>query len=130
MAEKILMVDTPLLTDYFRKTDTPKSRLVLLSEQFEKLAISSVTEFEAYSGASSSQLNFWNELLDEFKVYPFDSKAAHMAVEIQQSLKQVRRTIEKADLFIATTAVANNLPLDTLNRKHFGNISRLLLLYS
>jgi predicted nucleic acid-binding protein len=49
MAEKILMVDTPLLTDYFRKTDTPKSRLVLLSEQFEKLAISSVTEFEVYS---------------------------------------------------------------------------------
>ncbi len=102
------MVDTPLLTDYFRKTDTPKSRLVLLSEQFEKLAISSVTEFEVYSGASSSQLNFWNELLDEFKVYPFDSKAAHMAVEIQQSLKQVRRTIEKADFFIASTAVANN----------------------
>jgi predicted nucleic acid-binding protein len=32
-----------------------------------------------------------------------------MAVEIQQSLKQVRRTIEKADFFIASTAVANNL---------------------
>ena len=79
-----------------------------------QLAISSVTEFEIYSGAASSQLTFWNELLSEIIVLPFDSKAAHIAAEIQQELKKIRKTVEKADLFIAATAISNNLSLDTL----------------
>jgi tRNA(fMet)-specific endonuclease VapC len=122
------MVDTSLVIDYFRKTDKSKTRLVQLSLQFEQLAISSVTEFEVYSGATSAQLAFWNELLSEILVFPFDSKAAHTAVEIQQALKKLRKTIDKADLFIA--AAANQLPLDTLNRKHFDNIPSLTLLNS
>lgn len=71
---------------------------------------------------------FWNELLSEIVVLPFDSKAAHIAVERQRDLKKQRKTIEKADLFIAATAVANGLSLDTLNRKHFDLIRQLSLL--
>lgn len=122
------MVDTSLLIDYFRKTDKPKARLVELSKRFEQLAISSVTEFEVYSGATHTQLTFWSELLFEILVFPFDSKAAHIAVEIYQDLKRQRKIIDKADLFIAATAVANGLSLDTLNRKHFDNIKQLILL--
>jgi tRNA(fMet)-specific endonuclease VapC len=128
MADEILMVDTTLLIDYFRKKDKSKTRLVQRSIQFPQLAISSVTEFEVYSGATSSQLDFWNKLLAEILVFPFDSKAAQAAILIQQDLKKIRKTIEKADLFIAATAVANNLPLDSLNRKHFDKIERLNLL--
>jgi tRNA(fMet)-specific endonuclease VapC len=122
------MIDTSLLIDYFRKTDKFKTRLVQLSQQFDGLAISSVTQFEVYSGATSAQLNFWNELLAEIIVLPFDSKASHIAVDIQRNLKRLRETIEKADLFIAATAVANELTLDTLNRKHFDKIPQLALL--
>ena len=74
------------------------------------------------------QLTFWNELLSEFLVLPFDSSAAHIAVDIQRDQKKLRKSIEKADLFIAAIAVANGLPLDTLNRKHFDKIERLTLL--
>ena len=122
------MIDTTLLIDYFRKTDKSKSRLVQLSEQFDQLAISTVTEFEVYSGATEAQLAFWTELLSEILVLPFDSQAAHMAVEIQRDLKKLRKTIEKADLFIAATVVANGLTLETLNRKHFDKIKQLTLL--
>ena len=122
------MIDTTLLIDYFRKTDKPKARLVQLSQQFEQLAISSVTEFEVYSGATPAQLQFWQELLSEIVVLPFDSKAAHVAVDVHQELKRLRKTIDKADLFIAATAIANNLTLDTLNRKHFDKIGQLALL--
>lgn len=124
------MVDTSLLIDYFRRTDKSRTRLVQLSEQVDQLAIASVTEFEIYSGATSAQLPFWNELLSEIIVFPFDGKAAHVAVEIQRDLKKQRRTIEKADLFIAATAVANELALDTLNRRHFEYIRQLTLLDS
>ena len=122
------MIDTTLLIDYFRKTDKSKSKLVQLSERFDQLAISTVTEFEVYSGATVTQLTFWNELLSEILVLPFDSPAAHIAVEIQRDLKKLRKSIEKADLFIAATAVANGLTLDTLNRKHFDKIKQLTLL--
>lgn len=128
MADRILMVDTSLLIDYFRKTDKSNARLVQLSERFEQLAISSVTEFKVYSGATSMQLLFWNELLSEVLVFPFDSKAAHIAVEILQKLKKQRKSFKKADLLIAATAVANGLSMDTLNRKHFDNIEQLTLI--
>lgn len=67
-------------------------------------------------------------MLSEVLVLPFDSNAAHIAVEIQRDLKKLRWTIEKADLFIAATSVANGLTLDTLNRKHFDKIKQLTLL--
>ncbi len=130
MADKILMIDTGLLIDYFRKTDKSNAKLVQLSKRFEKLAISSVTEFEIYSGATPSQLTFWNELLSEIIVLPFDSKAAHIAAQVQQDLKKIRRTIEKADLFIAATAIANDLRLNTFNLKHFEKIKNLTLFVS
>ncbi|GAB3918512.1 type II toxin-antitoxin system VapC family toxin [Larkinella terrae] len=123
-------LDTSILIDYFRKTDKSKTRLVRLSQRFEQLCISSVTEFEIYSGANPQQLGFWNQLLDNSSVYPFDSQASKVAVDIQQDLKRLRKTIDKADLFIAATAVANNLILDTLNRKHFDQIAKLTLLDS
>jgi tRNA(fMet)-specific endonuclease VapC len=127
MADKPLMIDTTLLIDYFLKTDKTKSRLVQLSQQFDQLAISTITEFEVYSGATEAQLPFWTELLSEILVLSFDSKAAHIAVEIQRDLKRLRKTIEKADLFIAATAVANDLIFDTLNRKHFDQIGQLII---
>ena len=128
MADKIIMVDTTILIDYFRKTDKSKTRFVELSMRFEKFCISSVTQFEVYSGATIKQLDFWNELLKNIEIFPFDSKAAHLAVDIQQDLKAIRKSIDKADLFIAATAVSNTITLDTLNRKHFDKIHQLSLL--
>ena len=39
-------------------------------------------------------------------------------------------TIDKPDLFIAVTAIANGLQFDTLNIKHFTHIDKLILLDS
>jgi predicted nucleic acid-binding protein len=127
MADKRLLIDTSLLIDYFRSRDKNNSRLVQLSKQFDRLFISSITEFEVYSGATPGQLGFWRQLLLEIQVLPFDSKAAHSAAAIQQNLKKSRKSIDKADLFIAATAMSNNLRLDTLNRRHFESIEHLAL---
>jgi tRNA(fMet)-specific endonuclease VapC len=128
MAEKILMLDTSVLIDYFRKTDKSKSRFVQLSREFDQIAISSVTEFEIYTGATTAQRNFWNSLLFDVMVIPFDSIAAHCAAEIQQNLRKNRCAIGEADLFIAATAIANEMSFDTLNKKHFERIGQLDLL--
>lgn len=130
MADQIIMVDTSILIDFFRKKDKSKTRLFTLSQKFESLCISSITEFEIYTGAKNEQLDFWKIMLAKFIVFPFDSNAALTAVEIKNKLKKLKKTIDTADLFIAAIALSNNLVFDTLNQKHFENIEDLKLLNS
>jgi len=63
--------------------------------------------------------------LERIKVIPFDEKAVTTAVDINANLKRMRKQIDLADLFIAATAVTQNMQLATLNRKHFDRIERL-----
>lgn len=90
--------------------------------------ISSVTEFEIYRGALLGQIAFWDKLLQKVAVLSFDKTASRIAVDINAELKRKRNQIEIADLFIAATAVANDLKLATLNKKHFDRIEALSLM--
>jgi tRNA(fMet)-specific endonuclease VapC len=128
MADKKIMVDSTILIDYFRKTDKSKSILVKHSITYDKLHISTVTEFEIINGATLAQLDFWNHMLKGFTILDFDSKAARQAAIIVQQLKAKRKSIDKPDLFIAATAVSHGLTLDTANKKHFKFIDGLDLL--
>ena len=127
MADKKLMVDTSILIDYFRKTDKNNARLVTHFRNYRQLYISSITEFEVLNGAKQLHPEFWNGMLPRFTVLDFDSKAARQAAVITGQLKAKRKTIDKPDLFIAATAVANGLHFDTLNIRHFTHIDKLLI---
>lgn len=67
-------------------------------------------------------------MLQRFTILNFDSTAARKAAEIVGQLKTKRKSIDKPDLFIAATAVVNQLSLDTVNKKHFIYIDSLELL--
>jgi predicted nucleic acid-binding protein len=58
----------------------------------------------------------------------FDIAVAKVAVTLNKDLKRKRNLIDIADLFIAATAIANNLPFATLNRKHFERIDGLIII--
>jgi tRNA(fMet)-specific endonuclease VapC len=68
MADKIVLVDTSILIDYFRKKDKEKSVLVTLVKQDYNYCISSVTEYEIYRGALLGQISFWDNLLQKVQV--------------------------------------------------------------
>ena len=119
------MVDSTILIDYFRKTDKNNSRLVHLFKNYDRLYMSSVTEFEVINGATQEHLEFWNRMLLRFIILDFDSKAARQATEIVRQLKTKRKSIDKPDSFIAATSVVHDLMLDTTNRKHFIYIESL-----
>ncbi len=127
MADKIVMVDTSILIDLFRKTDKTNSRLVALVRQDYRYCISAITEYEIYSGATNAQHDFWQNLLSKIPVIPFDQKVVKAAIEINIDLKKKRKLIDIADLFIAATAKAHNYPIATLNRKHFERIEGLTI---
>jgi predicted nucleic acid-binding protein len=128
MANKIVLADTSILIDYFRKTEKSNSVLIKLFNQGYDFCISAVTEYEIYSGATPSQFSFWNEVLRNVKVLAFDQSVVKEAVNINTALKIKRKQIDLADLFIAATAIASNLPFATLNRKHFDRIDELQII--
>lgn len=63
MAEKLVLADTSLLIDFFRKTDKSKSVLISLLKKGYTFCICVITEYEVYSGATDSQLEYWQSFL-------------------------------------------------------------------
>src|SRR3954465_19881 len=128
MADKIILADTSVLIDYFRKTDKANSILITLFDQGYDFAISAITHYEIYSGATSAQLPFWTSILARTKVLAFDQTAAQAAVDIGNVLKQKRKQLSIADLFIAATAISNNLSLATLKIKRLEQIDGITII--
>ena len=63
MEDKIILVDTSILIDYYRKTDKEKSAWIALVRKGYSFAISVITKYEIYSGATQNQLTFWSTVL-------------------------------------------------------------------
>jgi len=121
----MILLDTSILIDYYRKSDKSNAKLFLLKKENHRFIISSITEYEIYAGVSTNKYIFWEELLQNVGIISFDKSIARTAVVINNHLKAKSKQIDLADLFIAATAVSNNLPFATLNRKHFDRIDFL-----
>ena len=130
MENQIVLLDTSILIDYYRKKDKRKSVLFELSKNYHSFAVSVITRYEIYIGAKIDQIDFWDDFFRNLILFPFDTEASKIAVSIHNDLKNKNRLIEVPDLFIAATAIANNLPCATLNKKHFERILKLKLIES
>lgn len=127
MESSPILIDTSVLIDYFRKKNKRKTLLYSLSLKYN-FAISTITEFEFLVGLSDKHLEFASKLFENFFILPFDSRCAKAATKIYKNLKSKNQLISPPDIFIAATAIANNLSFATLNLKHFERISNLELI--
>lgn len=125
MAHKIILIDTSILIDYYRKTNKTNSVWIELIDQEYQFAISVISKYELYSGATQSQVTFWNSILTSISIIPFDELCVDTAVKLNSALKRKRKQINLADLFIAATAMTQSLSIATLNKKHFDRIDGL-----
>lgn len=128
MEGSLILADISVLIDHFRKQDKSRSALFALLEKNYRFSISSITSYEIYVGVYSDQMEYWNSLLDKIIVFPFTDQTAKTAATIDKELKKKRKQIAIPDLFIAATAIEHELPVYTLNKKHFERIDRLNLL--
>lgn len=128
MADQLILLDTSILIDYYRKSDKSNSVWVALIGKEYDFSVSAITKFEIYSGATSSQLEFWENIFQTIIVIPLDEGCVDAAVRINKALKIKRKQIDLADLLIASTAIAYDLPFSTLNRKHFDRIEELMII--
>ena len=128
MDKELVIVDTSVFIDYFRKLRKDKSLLVELSQKYT-LAISVVTKFELMVGIKDEiQRAFWKNLFNDIITFPFTEKEAEQAASLVQYLRQANKMIELPDIFIAATALENRKAVATLNYKDFARIPNLTLL--
>jgi len=125
MALKEVLLDTSVLIEHFRSTDKNRTVLFKLASDGWKLRVSSITQFEVLAGVTATQQRYWNEVLERMIVLSFDDRVARVAARLSVELRKQGTGIGVADLFIAATAIANDLPLATLNKKHFARVNDL-----
>lgn len=123
----MILLDTSILIDYYRKKNKQNTRFVSLQRDYSHFLISSISEYEIRVGVVPEYQEFWDQFLSTFEIVPFDSRAANMAASVQQFLKRRRMQLGINDLYIAATALCNDVPLATLNTEHFARIPDLLV---
>ncbi|VEN73816.1 conserved hypothetical protein [Candidatus Desulfarcum epimagneticum] len=91
--------------------------------------MSSVTLFELKCGAKTEKHSKdIGKLLKWIETIPFDNEIAEIASIIYQRLKLKHKLIEFRDIFIAATAISENLCVATLNIKDFERIKDIDLI--
>jgi predicted nucleic acid-binding protein len=119
-----LFLDTSIIIDYTRQSDNPDSPLAQLSKKYDAFYISDITLSELYSGhyiwKSKEKMKKLKLLLRNITTIPTSEKIAIRAGQIR-----AKSGIALLDCLIASTAIANKLPLATLNIKDFTSIPHL-----
>jgi predicted nucleic acid-binding protein len=120
-------VDACVLIEFFRARDKSKTMYAKLVRSAVPLYISTIVLFEVRAGLNVSNQECLLKLLRKMTCLPFDIRTAEIAADISRTLRKNRIQVESSDLFVAATAIAQSLPLATLNRKHFERIEGLKL---
>ncbi len=122
-----MIVDTSVIIQHIRTKDKFSTVFYQYIKQ-SNISISSVTSYELYIGATTIEKeDSVDTLLQGIEVLPFTDLIAVKAAEIFLQLKAKNQLIEFRDIFIAATCITHNLPIVTLNKKHFERIEGLAI---
>jgi len=126
MENRRILIDTTVLIDFLRKKKKEKSLLWKLREKYSYIAISVISVFELFAGATDEQKeNDVKGLLKWFDIIGLDEEIAEMCGKILIELRKSNKLIEYRDLFIGVSALFYDLKLVTLNIRHFDRIPEL-----
>jgi predicted nucleic acid-binding protein len=123
----MILLDSSILIDLFRKKDKKKTFFNYLSKSFDNLSISTITYYEIGIGNRASHFEYWDLLCKNLIILPFDQSCSESAIAIYLDLLKTNKLIDLADILIGATALTHNIPLATLNIKHFERIRGLEL---
>ena len=127
MPSNAVALDSSVLIEHFRMKNKDNSLLRRLMSEFEELSASPLVLYEIQIGQTESWLLDSTAILDNLTVLPFGEEVVTKAATQHQKLKQANKLIDHFDILIAATAIVQDVPLATLNRKHFERIEGLIL---
>ncbi len=123
-----MVADTGIFIEHLRAKDKLSTTLYKISESTD-IYVSAVTVYELYMGATNKDKERDVMIITEnFTVLPFTDTVAQKAAELYHKLRLSNQMIEFRDIFIAATCIVHELPIVTLNKKHFKRIDGLKIL--
>jgi tRNA(fMet)-specific endonuclease VapC len=126
--DSYVICDTDVIIDFF-SVKGGSANLVYTLIEHDRLALSSITTFELYSGVTGKKrISQIDKLVSFASVLPFSLSESIIAAQIYSNLKQSGMLIGNQDICIAATCIARNFPLYTRNFEHFKRIPNLRLM--
>lgn len=117
-----VLLDTNVLIEIWRG-DTHLIREVSLLN----CAVDTTVYLEFLQGANKNQLVQSETFLENFELIPFSSSITFLAIDLIRRYSHMKG-LRMADALIAAAATENNLPLFTLNTKHFEFVEGMKLI--
>lgn len=121
----MILLDSSILIELFRKKEKNKTTFYNLSQTYTDFCISSITHYEIGIGNRNSHIEYWESLSENLKIIPFDKACSNSAIKIYIELLKANKMIDLADILIGATAMTYNIPIATMNIKHFNRIAGL-----
>lgn len=121
-----MIIDTDVIIDYLRGQ---KDAVDFLETHVENTHLSAISVAELHQGArEGKERRQLDAMLEAFTLLPIDSEIATAAGLLRRDY-QNKFGCGLADCIIAATALHHELPLVTLNEKHFGMIKDVVIPY-
>ena len=125
----MILLDSSILIELFRKREKDNTQFFGLTKTYKSLCISSITYYEIGIGNRKSYADYWEELCENLHILPFDKQCSDNAISIYLDLLKANKMIDLAEILIGATALTHNLPIATLNDKHFTRIKGLEIIH-
>jgi tRNA(fMet)-specific endonuclease VapC len=122
-----MVIDTSLFIEHLRAKNKTQTTLFQLSSTELRYA-SAITVYELLTGATDAmKIASVRHELQGLLILPFTTQVSEKAAEISHNLRRRGLMIELPDSLIAATALVSDLPIKTLNIRHFERVEGLVL---
>lgn len=125
MDNRSLCLDTSILIAFLRNREPGASTVVQAVQQYQ-CGVTAINSYELLFGIHRSGKDIGeNALLGPLQVWPFDKQAAEQAAQLHADLIARNQDIGVKDVLIAAVCLVHDLPILTLNAKHFERVPSL-----
>ncbi len=126
-----VIVDTDILSFYFRGDEKVIERFSDYLEEFDQINLTIVTYYEIIAGLkfkkAERQLMDFEEFVRDNNLINISEESTKISGDIYADLRQRGITIGTSDILIAGVAIENGLTLVTNNEKHYEPIRGLII---
>ena len=123
---KKLLLDTSIIIDFLRIKDKSKSLFYKLASEGANFSASMLTHTELYAGKSVWESNIARQ---ELELVFGGIELVGLTEKISVNAGKIRAlyNLDLIDSIIASTAIEINMPLVSLNTRHFSKVGNLKL---
>ena len=116
-----IIIDTNVFIEHQRKQNKKNSKLTQLVENYN-IATTVITVYELFAGAVTQRHEEdIRNLLFGVRILRLDRESAEVAAKERLRLLKQNKQFEIRDILIAGIVIKHQLPLATLNVKHFAD---------